>query len=109
MAQTGLIFIGIAGNVVALDRATGQEMWRTRLKGDFVNVVLQDGDLYATTSGELFCLDPTTGSIRWQNPLKGLGRGLVTIATPAGQQAIVMREKTQRDEAAAAAATAGIR
>ena len=51
MAQTGLIFIGIAGNVVALDHATGQEMWRTRLKGDFVNVVLQDGDLYATTSG----------------------------------------------------------
>ena len=104
MAQTSLIVIGIGGNVVALDRSTGQERWRTDLKGsDFTNVVLQDGDLFATTRGELFCLDPATGSIRWQNPLKGLGRGLVTIATAGGQQTVLMREKRQRDEAAAAA------
>jgi outer membrane protein assembly factor BamB len=105
MTQTGLIVIGIAGTVVALDRSTGQELWRTNLKGgDFTNVVLQDGDLFATTKGELFCLDPATGSIRWQNPLKGLGRGLVTIASAGGQQTVLMREKRQRDEAAAAAA-----
>ena len=42
MAQTSLIFIGIAGTVVALDRSTGQELWRTNLKGcDFTNVVFQ--------------------------------------------------------------------
>jgi outer membrane protein assembly factor BamB len=105
MTQTGLIVIGIAGTVVALDRSTGQELWRTSLEGgDFTNVVLQDGDLFATTKGELFCLDPATGSIRWQNPLKGLGRGLVTIASAGGQQTVLMREKRQRDEAAAAAA-----
>jgi outer membrane protein assembly factor BamB len=103
MAQTGLIFIGIAGKILALDRSTGRELWRTDLKGgDFTNVVLQDGDLFATTKGELFCLDPATGAIRWQNPLKGLGRGLVTIATAGGQQTVLMREKRQRDEAAAA-------
>src|SRR5690349_16996732 len=101
-----LIFIGIAGNVVALDESTGQEVWRTPLsRGDFVNVALQNGNLYATAKGELFCLDPSTGGIRWQNPLKGLGRGLVTIASAEGQQTIVMREKRQRDEAAAAAAS----
>jgi hypothetical protein len=104
MTQTGSIVIGIAGTVVALGRSTGQEVWRTNLKGgDFTNVVLQDGDLFATTKGELFCLDPATGSIRWQNPLKGLGRGLVTIASAGGQQAVLMCEKRQRDEAAAAA------
>jgi outer membrane protein assembly factor BamB len=103
-----LIFIGIAGNVVALDRATGQEIWRTALKGgDFVNVILTDGALYATAKGELFCLDPAAGNIRWQNPLKGLGRGLVTIAASKEQQLVVMREQQQRDEAAAAAAGAG--
>jgi outer membrane protein assembly factor BamB len=104
MTQTGLIFIGIAGTVVAFDRSTGQERWRSDLKGsDFTNVVLQDGDLFATTRGELFCLDPATGVIRWQNPLKGLGRGLVTIATPGSQQTVLMREKRQRDDMAAAA------
>ena len=109
MAQTGMIVIGIAGSVVALDRSTGQELWRTNLKGgDFTNVVLHDGDLFATTKGELFCLDAATGSIRWQNPLKGLGRGLVTIATAGGQQTVMMREKRQRDEAAAAGTTAAI-
>jgi len=105
MNQTGLIFIGIGGNVVALDRATGDESWRVPLKGlDFVNVVLQDGDLFATTKGELFCLDRATGAVRWQNSLKGLGRGLVTIASASGQQTVLMREKRQRDQAAAAAA-----
>jgi outer membrane protein assembly factor BamB len=103
MARTSLIFIGIAGNVIALDRTNGQQVWRTVLKGgDFVNVVLLDGTLYATNKGELFCLDPATGSLRWQNPLKGLGRGLVTIASFDGQQTVVMREKQQQDEAAAA-------
>jgi outer membrane protein assembly factor BamB len=108
MAQSSLVFIGIAGTVLALNRSTGQEVWRAELKGsDFVNIALQDGDLYATAKGELFCLDPTTGNIRWQNPLKRLGRGLVTIATANGQQTVVMHEKKQRDEAAAAAGGSG--
>ena len=108
MAQPSLVFLGIAGNVVALDDSTGQEIWRTPLKGgDFVNVALQSGSLYATAKGELFCLDPATGRIRWQNPVKGLGRGLVTIAAADGQQTIVMREKRQRDQASAAAASTG--
>jgi outer membrane protein assembly factor BamB len=106
MAQTNLVFIGVKGTVVAFDRATGSEVWRSELKGkDFVNVVLQDGALFATTKGELFCLDPSTGKIRWQNPLKGLGWGLITIAATGSQQAVVIREKGQRDEAAAAASS----
>jgi outer membrane protein assembly factor BamB len=105
MTQTNSIFVGIKGSVVALDRSTGSELWRSELGGDFVNVVRQDGDLYAAAKGELFCLDPATGSIRWQNPLKGLGRGLVTIAISGSQQSVVMREKQQSDEAAAAAAS----
>ncbi|HEY1340109.1 MAG TPA: PQQ-binding-like beta-propeller repeat protein [Bryobacteraceae bacterium] len=108
MAQPTLIYIGISGTVVALDRGTGQEIWRADLKGsDFVNVAMADGDLYATAKGELFCLDPGSGRIRWQNPLKGLGRGLITIATAGGQQSVVMKEKRQREEAAAAAGAAG--
>ena len=105
MAVTSFIFIGIAGTVIAVDRSTGTEVWRTSLKsGDFVNVALLDGSVYAAAKGELFCLDAATGNVRWQNPLKGLGRGLVTMAISDGQQTVIMREKQQRDEQAAAAA-----
>jgi outer membrane protein assembly factor BamB len=108
MAQSGTIFIGIAGTVVALDGTTGGEVWRCELKGrDFVNVVVQDGDLYASAAGELFCLDSSTGNIRWRNPLKGLGWGLITIASSDSRQSVVMHEKQQRDENAAASGTGG--
>jgi outer membrane protein assembly factor BamB len=106
MARQNVIFIGIKGTVAALDRATGEGVWLTELKGsDFVNLVLDGDNLYATTKGEVFCLDPTTGAIRWHNPLKGLGWGLVTIATPSGGQVTSMAEKRRRDQAAAAAAS----
>jgi len=108
VAQSSVIFVGIKGTVLALDRATGQEVWRTRLKGDFVNVAWLDGDLYAATAGELFCLDPASGQVRWHNPLKGMGHGLITIALSGGQQAVVMREKQQQDEAAAAATSGAV-
>jgi outer membrane protein assembly factor BamB len=100
------VYIGIGGTVLALDRTTGQEVWRNKLKmSDFVSVVLRDGDLYATAAGEIYCLDPATGVVRWHNQLKGLGRGLVTIATAEGGQVATMREKRQRDAAAAASAS----
>ena len=106
MATNPSVFIGIRGTVLALDRATGEELWRRPLVGsDFVNVALVEGDLFATSRGELFALDPGTGEVRWHNPLKGLGRGLLTIAAGA-QQAVVMSEKKRRDAQAAAAAGA---
>jgi outer membrane protein assembly factor BamB len=107
MPNTTPLFIGINGTVLAIDRGTGQEVWRSELKGsDFVNVVIDDGQLYATTKGELSCLDPATGEIRWQNDLKGLGRGLVTIASAGGSGIAVMSEKRRRDQAAAGASGA---
>jgi outer membrane protein assembly factor BamB len=104
--QANLIMVGIGGSVVALDRGTGQEVWRTRLRGDFVNVALVDDALFATAGGELFCLEPATGQVRWNNPLKGLGRGLATIATADTRQSVVLSQKKKRDEEAAAASTA---
>ncbi|HQR32883.1 MAG TPA: PQQ-binding-like beta-propeller repeat protein [Blastocatellia bacterium] len=99
------IYLGIKGAVVALNRATGEEIWRTALKGgDFVNVVLDGNQLYATTKGEIFCLDTTTGEPRWHNKLSGLGLGLISIATPSGSQVLTAQEKRQRDAAAAATA-----
>ena len=75
MSQTNLIFIGIAGTVVALDRSTGSEVWRSKLGGDFVNVFLQDGDLYAATKGEFFRLDPRDRRHPLAESAKGVGPG----------------------------------
>ena len=73
-ANTRTIFIGIKGTVLALDRATGEELWRTPLKGgDIVNLVLDGGNLLASARGEVDCLDPNTSDIRWNNPLRRLG------------------------------------
>jgi outer membrane protein assembly factor BamB len=107
MKTSDLVFIGIQGSVVALNRATGEKVWATHLKGsDFVNVVVQDGTVLASCYGEIFCLDPFTGNACWHNPLKGFGLGLATIATEqnAGSgNAPALVEKHRRDAAAASA------
>jgi len=96
------IFIGIKGAVLAIDRETGVTKWRADVKGtDFVNVTMQDGDLFAASRGRLYRLDPATGSIQWCNELPGLGYGIMTIA--GASQVVAGAEKKRRDEAAAAA------
>lgn len=105
MPQTNVIYIGVKGSVLALDRATGTELWRTKLKGDFVNVVLDGGQLYATTQGEISRLDPASGQVVWTNALRGMGLGLVTIATAGSSQITPMQEKMNQEAAAANAAT----
>src|SRR2546428_4000899 len=81
MKGSELVFIGIKGSVVALNRGTGEQVWTAPLKGsDFVNVMVQGGAVLASCYGEIFCLDPLTGHALWHNPLKGLGTGLATIA-----------------------------
>src|SRR5262245_37186182 len=98
-----LVHIGIKGSVVALDRRTGGEVWRTPLKGSqFVNVALDGDVLLAATRGEIFALDPKTGRIMWANPLKGLGLGLVSMTAPG--QTTAMQQQLLNDAAAAAAA-----
>jgi outer membrane protein assembly factor BamB len=102
MTQNGQLFIGLYGTVLALDRTTGAEIWRSNLKGcDFVNVVFQQKELYATTKGHIFRLDPGSGQIMWHNSLKGMGSGIVSVA---GQDSTSLGEQRRRAEAAAAAA-----
>jgi outer membrane protein assembly factor BamB len=108
MKPSDLVYIGIRGSVVALDRATGNQVWATHLKGwNFVNVVLQNEVVLASCQGEIFCLDPLRGNALWHNSLKGFGTGLATIATDSNQvssSASVISEQRRRDQAAAAAA-----
>jgi outer membrane protein assembly factor BamB len=103
-----MIYLGLKGSVIAVDSATGQLVWETDLKGvDFVNVIIDGNNLFATTRGEIYCLDPQGGGIRWHNPLKGYGLGLVTIAADgvAPNTAVIAAEKRRRDQQQASAAT----
>ena len=102
-----MIYLGVKGSVVALDRDTGQQLWSVNLKGgDFVNVHLDGDRLIATTKGEIFCLDARSGVHVWHNSLPGLGLGLVTVATSSGSSPVSpFQEKRRRDAAAAEAAS----
>jgi outer membrane protein assembly factor BamB len=108
MTASKVIYLGIKGSVLALDSATGQQLWLAPLKGaEFVNVVLDGGNLYATARGEIFCLDPQSGGIRWHNPLKGHGLGLITIAgegIPQNADTVAAEKRRRDDERAAASA-----
>ena len=85
MVEKRRLYIGIGDSVLAFDPATGEELWRTKLKSKmslstFVSVALIHGRVFASVAGELFCFDPVTGELLWHNPLKGLGLGYVTFA-----------------------------
>ena len=117
-ARGGALYLGIKGHVIAVDRATGEERWRTKLTGvtmrtsDFVHLV-RDGDLLvAAYNGEVYCLDPKSGEVRWHNKLSKLGTGLVSIVGEGGRGAddatlTLFAEKQRQDAAAAATAGAG--
>ncbi|HRT55309.1 MAG TPA: PQQ-binding-like beta-propeller repeat protein [Candidatus Paceibacterota bacterium] len=108
MQTSDLLFIGIKGSVIALDRATGRQVWATHLKGwGFVNLLVHDDTVYALCNGEIFCLDPLTGNGLWHNPLRGFGTGLATMALAGavpGSSAPAVAEQRHRAARAAAAA-----
>jgi len=113
-ARASLVYVGIKTHVLALDRNSGAEIWRTQLpakyrtSGSLVNVVRDAEGLFATSAGEIFALDPSDGSLLWHEPLKGLGSGLTTIATDLGGSTplAVLAESQRQAEAAAATAAA---
>lgn len=105
MKTQDLMFVGIKGSVVALHRDSGQQIWAVKIGGDFVNVAVEGGKLFAATRGEIFCLNPLNGRQLWRNPLKGFGIGLTTMAFSGGSSGTaVLAEKARQDEAAAAGA-----
>jgi outer membrane protein assembly factor BamB len=112
MKISDIVFIGIKGSAIALNRRNGEQVWATHLKSsDFVNVVVENDKIFTATAGEIYCLDALTGRRLWHNKLKGFGTGLVTIATSesirCGSEA-VMSEKRRRDAQAAASGTAAV-
>jgi outer membrane protein assembly factor BamB len=104
--HTDRLFVGLGGHIVAVDAASGEEIWRTHLKGsDVVTVTVAGNRVFGGTKGELFCVDPSTGSILWHNRLKGLGTGILAFASTGAE--IPAAVKTLEAAQAAGAAAAG--
>ena len=94
------LFIGIGGRVVALDPATGEELWRQKLATSGPATIAIVGEaLYGAAAGELSRLDPATGRVLWTNKLERLGLGVV--AFPGGSEAAVHAAVEQARQQAA--------
>jgi len=110
-ARQSLIYVGIKSSVVAFDRKTGEQVWRTQLPARYkssaslVNVVRDAEGLFASCAGEIFSLDPRTGAILWGDPLKGLGTWLATIATDLGGESNAAASAFMQQAAQTAATT----
>src|SRR5215831_564125 len=79
MAIDRLIFVGLNGYALALDRDTGQIVWSNdQMKSGFVTLLLDGDRLIVSTNGYMYCLDPLTGQIMWHNRMSGYGSGTPT-------------------------------
>lgn len=107
MRRSDIVYLGIKGTVLALDRHSGARLWETKLKGQgFVTLLVEKDRVLAATHGEVFCLDAQHGTVLWHDPLRGYGYGLVSLASERGSVSpTVAREEEARRHAAAAAAT----
>jgi outer membrane protein assembly factor BamB len=107
MTVEQLIFVGLNGYALALDRDTGEIVWsNNELRSGYVTLLLDGDRLIASTNGFIFCLDPLTGAIRWHNPLKGYGIGTpASLISVRGQISDVVLHQAAAAIAAASAAS----
>ncbi|MGV8838083.1 outer membrane protein assembly factor BamB [Cellvibrio sp.] len=87
-AENGLLLVATyAGEVMALSKQTGDELWRKQLPGEVVSAPRTNGSVVAaqTVNGKLFALDAKTGEQLWfyDNPppvltLRGTPSPIVT-------------------------------
>lgn len=99
------LIVGTKGQVVAIDTASGTEVWRTPLPiGDLfaskqapVCVLKKDGVVYAASSGFVFALAELDGAVLWKNELAGLGYNEIGLALE-GISMRTVREIVYRDK-----------
>jgi outer membrane protein assembly factor BamB len=92
MSVDQLIFVGLNGYAVALDRDTGEIVWSNdQMKSGYVTFLLDGDRLIVSTNGYMYCLDPRSGQILWHNPMRGYGVGPTSLASVRGQssQAVI--------------------
>jgi len=111
MTLENLVFVGFNSRVAALDRRTGELVWKWKCpKGKgFVTLLLDADRLLASVQGYTYCLDARTGQQLWFNELSGFGHGVASLASVRGGStgALLGEAKAEQARATAAAAAAG--
>jgi outer membrane protein assembly factor BamB len=104
-----LVFVGLNGYAVALDRDTGEIVWSNdQMKSGYVTLLLDGDRLIVSTNGYMYCLDPLTGEIRWHNRMSGYGSGTPTaLISVRGQSSQTLVQQAAQLTAARAAAASG--
>jgi outer membrane protein assembly factor BamB len=106
-----LIFVGLNGYAVALDRETGAIVWsNNEMRRGYVTLLLDGDRLIVSSNGYLYCLDPMTGRILWHNPMSGYGMGtptsLISVRGASDQTVVGQTVQMQAEHARAAGAAA---
>lgn len=103
-----LVFVGLNRRVHALDRYSGELVWSWKApRTTSIPTILLDGDrLIVGINGYIYCLDPLFGQLVWENPLKGMGVGVASLASVAGQSSGTAGHAAAAAAQAAAAAAA---
>ncbi len=109
MNPSNYIFVGVAGQVAAIDKSSGQTFWTSKLKtgllagAGFVTLLVEDDKIYAHARGELYCLDIASGRILWTNGLKGMGNEIAplapTVSTTSPAAAAMIRKRASESAA----------
>jgi outer membrane protein assembly factor BamB len=107
MQLAQLIFVGLNGYAVALDRETGDIVWsQNKLEGGYVTLLLDGDQLIVSCNGYMYALDPFSGDILWHNRMKGYGSGCPTsITSVRGTTSTVMMQQAAEIATQASVAT----
>ncbi len=107
MDINALVFVGFNKQVGALDRQTGEIIWKWAAPdgSGFVSLLLDGDRLIAAVQGYTYCLDPRTGAQLWQNNMKGFGYGITSIVSARGASSQEQPGAVQAQHAQTTAAT----
>ncbi len=107
MGIEDMVFVGLNGYILALQRDTGDILWQweTQTWKGYVTLLVDRDRIVASVNGYMYCLDALTGEQLWHNPLSGYGTGVASVAT-SGQSALgaLQAQASQAVEASGAAA-----
>jgi outer membrane protein assembly factor BamB len=110
MTLDEVLFVGFNRHAAAIDKRTGEIVWRWKSPSGtgFVSLMLDDDRLYAAVNGYVFCLDATTGQEIWRNPMRGFGYGVTSLVSSRGSTnpGLLAEAGVQAHAAAAAAGSA---